>query len=84
MYRQGLLQLHVSISMYSHYCHFNLLISLFRFGSFEIFKGADPLTGYRGPSAGRVDILRQLLAYTIDNFFPQVYKLQFIFYLFNN
>lgn len=43
-----------------------------RFGSFEIFKSADPLTGYQGPSAGRVDILHQLLSYTIDNFFPQI------------
>ena len=43
-----------------------------RFGSFEIFKTVDPLTGYQGSSAGRLDILHQLLNYTIDNFFPQV------------
>ncbi|KAL9966372.1 hypothetical protein ACROYT_G024432 [Oculina patagonica] len=43
-----------------------------RFGSFEIFKETDPLTGYQGPSAGRVDILHQLLGYTIKNFYPQV------------
>ncbi|XP_020616174.1 selenoprotein O-like [Orbicella faveolata] len=43
-----------------------------RFGSFEIFKPADPLTGYKGPSSCRVDILHQLLGYTIKNFYPQV------------
>ncbi|KAJ7382048.1 hypothetical protein OS493_037462 [Desmophyllum pertusum] len=48
-----------------------------RFGSFEIFKTADPMTGYPGPSAGRVDILHQLLGYTIKNFFPQIYSRDF-------
>ena len=49
-----------------------IILFWFRFGSFEIFKTVDPLTGYQGPSAGRLDILHQLLNYTIDNFFPQV------------
>ena len=49
-----------------------IIVFCFRFGSFEIFKTVDPLTGYQGPSAGRLDILHQLLNYTIDNFFPQV------------
>ncbi|XP_068756019.1 protein adenylyltransferase SelO, mitochondrial-like [Montipora capricornis] len=48
-----------------------------RFGSFEIFKAADPLTGYQGPSAGKVDILHQLLDYTINNFFPQISTKEF-------
>ena len=43
-----------------------------RFGSFEIFKPPDPLTGYKGPSSGRDDVLHQLLGYTIKNFYPQV------------
>ena len=49
-----------------------IILFLSRFGSFEIFKTVDPLTGYQGPSAGRLDILHQLLNYTINNFFPQV------------
>lgn len=48
-----------------------------RFGSFEIFKAPDPLTGYQGPSAGKVDILHQLLDYTINNFFPQISTKEF-------
>ena len=49
-----------------------IILFLSRFGSFEIFKTVDPLTGYQGPSAGRLDILHRLLNYTINNFFPQV------------
>ncbi|KAM7433522.1 hypothetical protein ABFA07_016237 [Porites harrisoni] len=43
-----------------------------RFGSFEIFKPTDPMTGRRGPSEGRTDILSQLLDYTVKTFFPEV------------
>lgn len=43
-----------------------------RFGSFEIFKPTDPMTGRKGPSEGRTDILIQLLDYTVQTFFPQV------------
>lgn len=43
-----------------------------RFGSFEIFKPTDPMTGRRGPSEGRTDILIQLLDYTVETFFPEV------------
>lgn len=43
-----------------------------RFGSFEIFKPTDPMTGRKGPSEGRTDILTQLLDYTVQTFFPQV------------
>ena len=46
--------------------------SVCRFGSFEIFKPEDENTGRQGPSVGRVDILRQLLDYTISTFYPQV------------
>ena len=45
---------------------------MFRFGSFEIVKQLDPMTGRRGPSAGRKDILVQLLDYVIKTFHPQV------------
>jgi len=43
-----------------------------RFGSFEIFKPTDSMTGRRGPSEGRTDILIQLLDYTVHTFFPEV------------
>ncbi|KAK2570179.1 Protein adenylyltransferase SelO-1 [Acropora cervicornis] len=42
-----------------------------RFGSFEIFKPIDSMTGRRGPSAGRTDIMVQLLDYTVNTFFPE-------------
>ncbi|RDD45352.1 Selenoprotein O [Trichoplax sp. H2] len=43
-----------------------------RFGSFEIFKPLDKITGSMGPSVGRKDILIQLLEYTINTHFPHV------------
>ncbi|MFT7799201.1 selenoprotein O isoform X1 [Arapaima gigas] len=43
-----------------------------RFGSFEIFKPADELTGRQGPSVGRNDILAQLLDYVIEMFYPDI------------
>ncbi|EDO49000.1 predicted protein [Nematostella vectensis] len=46
-----------------------------RFGSFEIFKPIDPVTGRKGPSTGRKDILLQLLEYTIKTFYPKIYDL---------
>lgn len=45
-----------------------------RFGSFEIFKPSDPLTRREGPSVGRVDILRQLLDYTIKTHYPEIWS----------
>jgi uncharacterized protein YdiU (UPF0061 family) len=43
-----------------------------RFGSFEIFKTVDPMTGRRGPSVGRKDILITLIDYVIDTFYPNI------------
>ena len=43
-----------------------------RFGSFEIFKTRDRMTGRVGPSVGRADILDQLLDFTTQNYYPQV------------
>ena len=43
-----------------------------RFGSFEIFKTRDSVTGRAGPSVGRVDILHQLLDYVTKTFYPEV------------
>lgn len=42
-----------------------------RFGSFEIFKPADELTGRAGPSVGRNDIRVQMLDYVISSFYPE-------------
>ncbi|MBN3322876.1 SELO protein, partial [Atractosteus spatula] len=47
-----------------------------RFGSFEIFKPQDELTGRQGPSAGRDDIRAQLLDYVIDTFYPDIQQSQ--------
>jgi len=43
-----------------------------RFGSFEIFKAADPQTGRKGPSHGRDDMLDIMLDYTISTFYPEI------------
>ena len=43
-----------------------------RFGSFEIGKETDMMTGRAGPSAGNTDIVTQLLDYTIDSFYPDI------------
>ena len=48
------------------------LLLIFRFGSFEIFKPRDMLTGRAGPSVGLTDILNQLVDYVIENFYPEV------------
>ena len=48
------------------------LILYSRFGSFEIFKPADEISGRKGPSAGKKDMLEQMLNYTIGTFYPQV------------
>ncbi|KAG5830445.1 hypothetical protein ANANG_G00310700 [Anguilla anguilla] len=45
-----------------------------RFGSFEIFKPVDDLTGRQGPSVGRNDIRAQLLDYVIETFYPEVQR----------
>ena len=45
-----------------------------RFGSFEIFKTLDPMTGRAGPSVGRKDILLQLLDYTVKTFYPEIWE----------
>ena len=45
---------------------------MLRFGSFEIVKNSDLMTGRRGPSAGQKEILIQLLDYVIKTFYPQV------------
>lgn len=48
--------------------------SFIRFGTFEIFKTMDPLSGRRGPSIGRMDIFQQLLNYVIETFYPEIHE----------
>uniref|UniRef100_A0A3Q3BSH3 Selenoprotein O n=2 Tax=Kryptolebias marmoratus TaxID=37003 RepID=A0A3Q3BSH3_KRYMA len=43
-----------------------------RFGSFEIFKPADELTGRQGPSYGQDEIRAQMLDYVIEMFYPEI------------
>lgn len=43
-----------------------------RFGSFEIFKSTDELTGRHGPSVNRNDIRIQMLDYVITTFYTDI------------
>ncbi|KAF5897516.1 selenoprotein O [Clarias magur] len=43
-----------------------------RFGSFEIFKEEDELTGRQGPSYGCNEIRTQMLDYVIETFYPEI------------
>jgi len=46
-----------------------------RFGSFEIFKPTDALTGRTGSSAGlEADMLPTMLHFTIKNYFPDIWS----------
>lgn len=56
----------------------NFVGSRYRFGSFEIFKVRDIVTGRVGPSVGRMDILHQLLDHTTRSFFPEVCRQFFV------
>lgn len=51
--------------------------SFIRFGSFEIFKTIDSMTGRRGPSVGREEIKKTLLDYVIKSYYPEVYSLKY-------
>ncbi len=46
--------------------------SFIRFGSFEIFRPMDRLTGGRGPSFGRNDIQITLFDYVCDTFYKDI------------
>ncbi|XP_063309194.1 protein adenylyltransferase SelO, mitochondrial-like [Pelobates fuscus] len=43
-----------------------------RFGSFEIFKETDELTGRGGPSVNRNDVCIQMIDYVISTFYPDI------------
>lgn len=47
--------------------------SFIRFGSFEISKSKDSVTGRQGPSAGNQTIVRTLTEYVIATFYPQIW-----------
>ena len=47
-----------------------------RFGTFEIFKTRDELTGRFGPSVGRMDMLEQLFDYVIETFYSNINELK--------
>ncbi|KAG1711363.1 hypothetical protein DVH05_008616 [Phytophthora capsici] len=49
--------------------------SFLRFGSFEIFKDEDEFTGMSGPSAhldNKEEMMRQMLDFTIRQYFPEI------------
>lgn len=48
-----------------------------RFGSFEIAKPRDPITGRTGPSVGRTDIVRDLARYTLLHFYGDLVNEEF-------
>lgn len=48
------------------------VVSLNRFGSFEIFKQIDEYTGRRGPSCGQDEIRGQMMDYVIEMFYPEI------------
>lgn len=45
-----------------------------RFGSFEIAKENDPVTGRPGSSPGNLDLIRTLANYTLEMFYPEIWK----------
>lgn len=45
-----------------------------RFGSFEIFKAEDAFTGRAGPSVGQTDLLKTLLHYVIESYYPDIWN----------
>ncbi|CAH8496596.1 unnamed protein product [Schistosoma guineensis] len=45
-----------------------------RFGSFEISKSPDPITGRFGPSVGNLTIVSQLTNYVIQQFYPHIWS----------
>ncbi|CAH8839028.1 unnamed protein product [Trichobilharzia szidati] len=45
-----------------------------RFGSFEISKPQDPVTGRYGPSFGNLEIVSQLTNFVIQQFYPHIWE----------
>jgi len=45
-----------------------------RFGSFEIFKSTDSITGRAGPSTGQIELLRRLLNFMCRHYYSNLYS----------
>ena len=60
-----------SIQMITLIVAYHLYIT-FRIGSLEICKTDDALTGKAGPSAGNIQLLKQILDFTIEMYYPEV------------
>lgn len=61
-----------TVIVLSYHKGMHVFIIILRFGSFEICKTQDAMTGRTGPSVGNIDILSQLVDYTIKHFYPEV------------
>jgi serine/tyrosine/threonine adenylyltransferase len=49
--------------------------TFFRFGSFEIFKEQDRMSGRSGPSEGlKEQMMPQMLEFVIKNHYPEIYQ----------
>lgn len=48
--------------------------SFLRFGSFEVVKGTDAVTGQKGPSPGDTPLLKRLLDVTAREYFPALWS----------
>lgn len=48
--------------------------SFLRFGSYEICRKQDPVTGREGPSPGNVELLKKMVDYTIQYFYPHIWN----------
>ena len=46
----------------------------YRFGSFEIFKPVDPVSGRGGPSPNKKEILFQMLDYVLEHFYSHIHS----------
>eukprot|EP00906_Rhabdomonas_costata_P028434 RCo040279 len=46
--------------------------SFLRFGSFEVARPEHPTTGRAGPSAGKEELVKQLLDYVVERFYPDL------------
>jgi uncharacterized protein YdiU (UPF0061 family) len=48
--------------------------SFIRFGSLEIAKDTDPMTGRGGPSEGNTQIVKQIVDYVIESYYSEIWK----------
>ncbi|XP_052806192.1 protein adenylyltransferase SelO, mitochondrial-like [Mya arenaria] len=48
--------------------------TFFRFGSFEVVRGLSADTGRKGPSEGNMELLKTMLDYCIQTFYPEIWS----------